>query len=657
MLSPLDQKEPVARVRGLVALATLDHGSQRRWRAIPATFEILRAALVALIAETLKTGLMLLVLALLLAATAGRLLLGPYLPENLHYAFYGGAALMAGLLGGLRLALLTVLTSLLINMAFLRDWQDVSREGAPLTLLLLCSAALAMVSIRAILQRTQAEDHARRLAAAALQLDLLLDSAADCAICMLNPAGRIVHWNEGAALVLGWRDSEAIGRDLSLFLPSRDRRAAQDWLAHARAVRRHEIIVECQRRDGSRFTAQLTFTCIGERDEDHRGFGVVIRNMTIARQIEEAVRMRETQLRFILAAVPDATILLDDQGCIQLFSPAAERMFGFDERAVMNRHASMLLCEQWQSEVPDFLGGTNGAVPETHATSQRVFAQRADLSSFPAQLTIGTTSAGNRRLYTVFVRDLTEQEKTRAMVESLQMEVLHGARLTAMGTMASTLAHELNQPMTAMANYVEGCRRLLARPGAQHDPRVDAGLAAAAKEAVRAGRFISHLREFVSRGETMLAVEQANEVVASGLALVTGAAKEAGVTLEFRPAEAVEIFADRVQIQQVIINLVRNAIEAIRHGDVRLITVSLAVQPEHVEVSVDDCGAGFKRELAEQLFDAFVSTKQAGLGVGLSICRTIVEAHGGKIWASSSPGSGASFRFTLCRKAGYAHGD
>jgi two-component system sensor kinase FixL len=141
------------------------------------------------------------------------------------------------------------------------------------------------------------------------------------------------------------------------------------------------------------------------------------------------------------------------------------------------------------------------------------------------------------------------------------------------------------------------------------------------------------------------------------LALVKGAAKEAGVALEFRPAEAVEIFADRVQIQQVIINLVRNAIEAIRHGDVRLITVSLAVQPEHVEVSVDDCGAGFGGESAEQLFDAFVSTKQAGLGVGLSICRTIVEAHGGKIRASSSPGSGASFRFTLCRKAGYAHGD
>jgi two-component system sensor kinase FixL len=657
MLSPLNGKVSVARVRGLIASATLDDWSRRRWYAIPVTFKILRAAVMALVAETLKTGLVLLVLALLLAATAGRLLLEPHLPENLHYIFYGGAALMAGLLGGLRLALLTVLTSLLINMAFLRDWQDVSREGAPLTLLFLCSAALALVSIRAILQRTQAEDHARRLASAASELDLLLDSAADCAICMLNPAGRIVHWNQGAALVLGWRDSEAIGRDLSLFSPSRDRRAAQAWLAQARAVGRHEVLVECQRRDGSHLAAQLTFTSIGERDEDHRGFGVVIRNMTVARQIEEAVRMRETQLRFILAAVPDATILLDDEGCIQLFSPAAERMFGYDEQAVMNRHASMLLCEQWQSEVPDFLGGTSGAVPETHTTAQRVFALRADQSSFPAQLTIGTTSAGNRRVYTVFVRDLTEQEKTRAMVESLQMEVLHGARLTAMGTMASTLAHELNQPMTAMANYVEGCRRLLSNAGERCDPRVDAGLAAAAKEAIRAGRFINHLREFVSRGETMLAVEQSNEVVASGLALVKGAAKEAGVALEFRPAEAVEIFADRVQIQQVIINLVRNAIEAIRHGDVRLITVSLAVQPEHVEVSVDDCGAGFGGESAEQLFDAFVSTKQAGLGVGLSICRTIVEAHGGKIRASSSPGSGASFRFTLCRKAGYAHGD
>jgi two-component system sensor kinase FixL len=369
------------------------------------------------------------------------------------------------------------------------------------------------------------------------------------------------------------------------------------------------------------------------------------------------VRLRETQLRFILAAVPDAAILLDDQGNIQLFSPAAEQMFGCEEQVALGHPASTFLYDEWHGDVADFLASPSAPDLEVQTVSGRVIARRFDQSSFPAQLTIGTVSAGTRRLFTVFVRDLTEQERTHAKVESLQMEVLHGARLTAMGTMASTLAHELNQPMTAMANYVEGCRRLLSRSASQYDPRIDQGLAAAAREAVRAGRFISHLREFVARGETMLAVEQANEVIASGLALVSGLVKEARITLRFEPAESVEIFADRVQIQQVIINLVRNAVEATRHGDVRRITVALTLKPDFVEVCVTDCGAGFAPGMAEQLFDSFVGTKEDGLGVGLSICRTIVEAHGGHIWATSTPGSGASFHFTLCRKTEFAHGD
>lgn len=656
MLSLLGRAGARGSARSAALFSSFRRGTSRSWvPSFPLTGLV--GEMRNLLTDTLMTWRMVAVVGLLLVATAGRLLLEPFLPQNLYYLVYIAAGLLAWWLGGVRLALLTVLTSFAINAAFLREWQDVSREGAPLTLLLLCSVALGLVGIRAILQRGEAENEANRLTRAALELELLLDSAADCAICMLDPAGHIVHWNQGAAHVLGWRDGEAIGRDLSLFAPGANAHAAQVWLTRAREAGRYEKTGECQRRDGSRFPGQLTITSIGDAEGNHRGFGVVIRNITVELQIEQAVRLRENQLRFILAAVPDATILLDDQGHIQLFSPAAEQMFGYHEKDVINQHASMLLCEQWHADVATLFANAAEHAPELQATTRRVFAQRVDESSFPAQLTIGTASAGSRRLYTVFVRDLTEQEKTRAMVESLQMEVLHGARLTAMGTMASTLAHELNQPMTAMASYIEGCRRLLARSGEPHDPRIDVGLAAAAKEAVRAGRFISHLREFVSRGETLLAVEQANEVIASGLSLVTGVVKEAQVTLDFQPGPPAEIFADRVQIQQVVVNLVRNAVEAIRHGDARLITVHVAVRPEEVEVSIDDCGAGFQPGMAEQLFDAFVSTKRNGLGVGLSICRTIIEAHGGRIWAGAAPGGGASFRFTLCRKVGYGHGE
>jgi len=137
---------------------------------------------------------------------------------------------------------------------------------------------------------------------------------------------------------------------------------------------------------------------------------------------------------------------------------------------------------------------------------------------------------------------------------------------------------------------------------------------------------------------------------------VTGAIREAGARLECRLDQPTDVFADRVQIQQVIVNLVRNGLESLRNESERLITVTTKIRPETVEFIVHDCGAGLDPDVAERLFQAFVSTKRDGLGMGLSICRTIVEAHGGRIWATS-PGSGARFHFTLCRKAGETHAE
>jgi len=220
-----------------------------------------------------------------------------------------------------------------------------------------------------------------------------------------------------------------------------------------------------------------------------------------------------------------------------------------------------------------------------------------------------------------------------------------------MGTMASTLAHELNQPITAVVNFVSGVRNLLEDYNPDDRAMIDGGLAEAYEEALRAGGIVRRLREFVSRGEVEKSVEDVHELVESASKLALIGAREKGVEARFRlDPTAREVLVDKIQIQQVLINLMRNAIEAMGNSVTRVLTVSCV--PEEgglLRISVCDTGPGVAPEIAENLFRAFNSTKSSGLGLGLSICRTIVEANGGRIWMERAAGGGACFHFTLVR--------
>jgi two-component system sensor kinase FixL len=216
--------------------------------------------------------------------------------------------------------------------------------------------------------------------------------------------------------------------------------------------------------------------------------------------------------------------------------------------------------------------------------------------------------------------------------------------------MASTLAHEINQPLTAIANYLKGCRRLLEQSQDEHAPMLREAVSQAAEQALRAGRVIRHLREFVSRGESGRHIESLPKLIEEASALALVGAKEKGIRVAYRFDPGAElVLADRIQVQQVLLNLIRNAIEAMQDSPRRELVVATAIPDTDgmAEVSVADTGPGIAAEIAEQLFQPFVTTKKNGMGVGLSICRTIVEAHGGRIWVESQPGSGTTFRFTL----------
>jgi two-component system sensor kinase FixL len=265
------------------------------------------------------------------------------------------------------------------------------------------------------------------------------------------------------------------------------------------------------------------------------------------------------------------------------------------------------------------------------------------------ELAVGEMHVRDQRFFTGFIRDLTERQQTEARLQELQAELVHMSRLTAMGEMASALAHELNQPLSAIANYMKGSRRLLENRSDEGALMLRDAMDKAADQALRAGDIIRRLRDFVARGETERRVEDVKKLIEEASALALVGAKDKGVRVRFSFEPRLDFaLADKVQIQQVLLNLMRNAIEAMEETETRELVVSTAAAADNmIEIGVADTGAGIAPEISAQLFQPFVTTKPQGMGVGLSISRTIIEAHGGSIAQRSNPGGGTVFSFTL----------
>lgn len=368
------------------------------------------------------------------------------------------------------------------------------------------------------------------------------------------------------------------------------------------------------------------------------------------KQVEEALRTRETHLRSILQTIPDAMIVIDGRGIMHLFSTAAERLFGWSEHEAIGQNVSILMPEPDRTRHDSYIARyrtTND--PHIIGIGRIVTGKRRDGTTFPMHLSIGEMESAGEPYFTGFVRDLTEHQQTQARLQELQSELVHVSRLTAMGEMASALAHELNQPLAAISNYMKGSRRLLAGSSDPNTPKVESALDRAAEQALRAGQIIRRLRDFVSRGESEKRVESLSKLIEEAGALGLAGAREQNVQLRFSlDPDADLVLADRVQIQQVLVNLFRNALEAMAQSPRRvLIVANTRVADDMIEVEVSDTGSGFQDDVIPNLFQTFFTTKDTGMGVGLSISRSIIEAHGGRMWAESNASGGATFRFTL----------
>jgi two-component system sensor kinase FixL len=254
-----------------------------------------------------------------------------------------------------------------------------------------------------------------------------------------------------------------------------------------------------------------------------------------------------------------------------------------------------------------------------------------------------------KTIFVGIIHDLTQRESTARRLQELQSELVHVSRLTAMGQMTAALAHELNQPLTAIMNYVNAARRTVASVDDPKASRAMDFIDKAATQTGRAGQIIRQLREFVEKRESAREEQSLNQIIeeAIALGLVGTAHRNVKVVTELDPALP-PVYIDKIQIQQVVINLIRNSIEAMQEMARREIVVRTSPAGDGaIEIAVSDTGPGLPPEVASRLFQPFVTTKDKGMGIGLSICQSIVEAHHGRIWATPNAGSGVTFRITL----------
>ena len=464
---------------------------------------------------------------------------------------------------------------------------------------------------------------------------------------------RLRFANSAARHALGYTRGELSSLSLAEIMPDLAE-ASEDGLTEIAAGSSEsypQLRVSVRRKDGTSFRGWLLL----DRIEDGRetlwhatispGSGEVER--------DAGWRLDAALLRSIIDTAPDAIITMDARGLIGSFSPAAERMFGYEASEVIGRNVKMLMPEPYRSE-------HDGYVARYLATGEKriigigrtVIAQHKSGSTFPMELAVGEVRTGSAHVFTGFIRDISDRVAAQARASKLQQELNHVGRLTAMGEIASMIVHELNQPLTAIANFGEAAKLLLDR-GGDGAGRAAGFMEKSVAQAHRASDMIRRLRSFVLRGPGEVEPISVNDVVHDAARLALIGAPDQRIHANFKLADELpEIHADRIQVQQVVVNLIRNGIDAMTEEAAHAAALELSIETRlsgagSVDIVVADTGPGIAPEIRDNLFTPFATTKETGMGIGLSVSRSIVEAHGGRIWVEANEPRGTKFVFSL----------
>jgi PAS domain S-box-containing protein len=499
---------------------------------------------------------------------------------------------------------------------------------------------------------TTADVTERTLAEEALALRSFALNHARDAVALIDERGRLIYVNDESCRQSGYSHEELLG----IFAWEIDcDLTAEEWPSRWQTLKVQQSLTfesrHC-RKDGTIFPVE-----IGVKYLEYRGTAfnvVIVRNITERKVAEEALRRSEAYLAEAQKMTHTGSWSNDDALWPVYWSEEHYRIFGLDpqkglpgrEEALKPIHPDDLnevvqgferaIRDKTESEVEYRIVLPDGRIRYVHGIAHPVLNENGDLLEV-----FGTTI------------DITERkhaEQARARLHQLEADLAHINRVSIMGELTASIAHEVNQPLSGVVSNGSACLRWLAgNPPNLGEARETASRIV--RDGKRAAEIIARIRAMTNRTATPIEELDLNEVIREVLALVGDDAKKKAVNIGTQLADGLlPVSGDRVQIQQVLLNLVMNAIEAM--GDVadrprELMITTQNTAEDNVEVAVEDSGTGLDPSAATKIFDPFYTTKSSGMGMGLSICRSIVQAHGGRLWASAKTGPGAAFHFTL----------
>lgn len=493
-----------------------------------------------------------------------------------------------------------------------------------------------------------------RLADAQARLDGILTGSVD-ALLVVDDRGRIDTFNAAAERMFGYTAAEVVGSNVSVLMAQPERAEHDAYMDHYMETGERRIIgvgreVKGRRADGSLFALDLS---VGEvRVAGRRLFVGILRDLSERNRIRDSLRLREEQFRLTFYNAPIGCMTADLEGRITSCNTAFAELMDCDAEALTGRTLRSFLPVEERQAFDASLSRLLAGEVEDYTIDRHYI--RPDGRALNITIHVALIEAGpQRRMLVCQVVDRTQQVHAEAEAQEQREKLAHMDRLTIMGEMASGIAHEINQPLTAISAYAQAAARMLGTGSAPVEEVLDI-CGHISGQAQRAAEVIKRLRSFVKKGEGRKEVLDVAEVLRGVQTLAEVDARHHDVRLEPElDARLPPVFADPVQVQQVVLNLVRNGIDAMEDARTRgkranrIVLRARRATVSEVEVSVADQGSGVSAEAIEALFTPFFTTKRAGMGLGLSISNSIVSAHGGRLWHTPNPEGGSVFHFTL----------
>ena len=479
-----------------------------------------------------------------------------------------------------------------------------------------------------------------------------LVSSSDDAIVSKTLDGTITSWNAGATNILGYQADEMIGQPITRIIPPELHQEEKQILVRlhrGETIQHYETIRLAK--DGRRVDISLTVSPLFNQSGKVVGASKVARDITERKLAEQALRETAARLRTLTETAVDGVILIDARGVVLMFNPACEKLFGYSVDEVIGENVKMLMPQPYRHEHDRYITNYRDTRdPKIIGSGREVIGLRKDGSTFPMDLSVGEARQDGESIFVGIIRDLTSRKRTEAELEQARAELVRVARVTTLGELTAAIAHEVNQPLTGLVSSGNACLRWLAG---------DVPNLKAARESVermisagsRAGEVIRRIRALVGKAPPLRDRLNINDAITEVIALIRGEIQRNRISLRTKLSTDVPlVLGDRIQLQQVILNLILNAMEAM--SDVspqpRELSVSSAKDgPNGALVSVRDSGTGLDGTVLDRLFEAFYTTKAHGMGIGLAVSRTIIQAHGGRLWAAPNVPQGAIFQFTL----------